>query len=131
MVQELQKNLDKKRKGKIGENIALFFIYANGGILKDLNWTCRWGEIDLIFYDKKGIFSCLVFCEVKYRTSNDFGFPTESIDHRKLVSQKRAIRNYLHMKGLENTNWRFDVISVLNTGEDMNIKHYKYASEFN
>ena len=124
-------NLEKKKKGKIGENIALFFIYSNGGVLKDLNWTCRWGEIDLIFFDKKGLNNSLVFCEVKYRESSEFGYPNEAITYKKIKAQKRAIQYYLSFKDLNNINWRFDVISVLNKGDRMTIDHYKSVLDFN
>ena len=46
------------------------------------NYRTPFGEVDLIA-QKDGV---LVYVEVKYRSSNDYGDPLEAVDRRKPVS---------------------------------------------
>ena len=71
------------------------------------NYGCRHGEIDLIMQDKQ----TLVFIEVRYRQSAQFGGAAASVDHRK---QKRIIataQHYLQHKKPTAHAYRFDVIA--------------------
>ena len=52
-------------EGDRAEEIALRFLQAKGWVLLDRNWTCRWGELDLVPQKDRR----LLVVEVKGRTS--------------------------------------------------------------
>jgi len=95
-------------KGKYGEAIACVFLQKQGLVLLERNFRTRFGEIDLIMQDEKTI----VFVEVKYRTSLDYGSPLESITLRKQNKIKKVASYYLSRF----THWppcRFDVLGII------------------
>ncbi len=74
------------------------------------NFNSKPGEIDII----ASIGNVLVFIEVKTRTSDDFGSPSESIDANKVSRIRRAASCYLAGKvsaGFE--EYRFDIIAIM------------------
>jgi putative endonuclease len=78
------------------------------------NYRCRGGEIDLVMEDGDTI----VFIEVRYRSTDDYGDPFETITQRK---QQRIIRAATHFLG-KNANYRdrpcrFDAVGVNGIGE--------------
>jgi len=58
--------INKKEKGKLGEDIACKFLKKNGFIVVDRNYYKKWGELDIVA--KKG--GDLHFFEVKSVTRN-------------------------------------------------------------
>jgi putative endonuclease len=101
--------------GKQAEIAALKHLQEQGMILVAKNFSCRYGEIDLIMKDRK----VLVFVEVRYRKNDSYGSGAESITFSK---RKRIITTagyFLAANKLENTDCRFDVVSAngpVNTG---------------
>ncbi len=75
------------------------------------NHRCRQGEIDLIMRDG----GALVFIEVRYRRSEQFGTAAETVDRRKQQRLAAAAGHYLqaHPSVLP---CRFDVVAV--SGDD-------------
>ena len=76
----------------------------------DKNFNTSVGEIDII----ASTGDTLVFIEVKTRTSDDFGSPSESIDANKVSRIRRAASCYLTGKasaGFE--EYRFDIIAIM------------------
>ncbi|UHD18906.1 YraN family protein [Thiocapsa bogorovii] len=71
------------------------------------NHRCRFGEIDLVMRDGE----TLVFVEVRYRRSDRFGSPAETVDRRKQQRLTAAASHYLqaHPTVLP---CRFDVVAV-------------------
>lgn len=68
------------------------------------------GEVDIIAAAGK----TLVFIEVKTRTSDYFGSPSESIDANKASKIRKAASCYLaKMDPAESCNCRFDVIAIM------------------
>lgn len=56
----------------------------------------------------------LVFIEVKTRTSDDFGSPSESIDQKKVLKIRKAASCYLVRKDTEGfQGFRFDIIAIM------------------
>ena len=73
------------------------------------NFNSKPGEIDII----ASIGNILVFIEVKTRTSDDFGSPSESIDASKVSRIRRAASCYLAGKTSEGfEEYRFDIIAI-------------------
>ncbi len=73
------------------------------------NYKCRTGEIDLVMNDGEYV----VFVEVRYRGSDAYGDPIESITARK---QQRLIRAATHFLAtephLQSMPCRFDAVGV-------------------
>ena len=80
-----------KRRGAQAEDQALEFLRARGLRLRDRNFRCRLGEIDLIMDDA----GTLVFIEVRARSSQAFGGAAESITARKRSRLLAAARFYM------------------------------------
>ena len=73
------------------------------------NFTTPFGEIDIIALDGDAI----VFVEVKSRSSNDYGYPEDSVTRTKQAHLRRAAELYLKRYGLPDTTpCRFDVLAL-------------------
>lgn len=99
---------DNRAIGNTREEEALRFLLKKGYTILERNFHGRWGEIDIIAQDG----AYIVFVEVKYRRSNDHGFPYEAVMRRK---QQRIIKTaieYIKQRSLAGTDMRFDVISI-------------------
>ena len=73
------------------------------------NWRCREGELDLILRAGR----MYVFCEVKTRTTDAFGYPAESVTRAKQDRLRRLAARWLDEAPLRPREIRFDVASVL------------------
>lgn len=91
------------------------------------NWTCRYGEIDLVV--RAG--GTLVFVEVKTRRGTSFGLPEEALTPRKRRRLMRAAWSYLDSKGLRASPWRFDVLAIEGRpgAAPQRLDHYRDAIE--
>lgn len=67
--------------GERGETIAARHLTRLGLVVVDRNWRCDAGEIDLVLRDG----AVLVICEVKTRTSTDYGDPLEAVTPVKVA----------------------------------------------
>jgi putative endonuclease len=93
--------------GKKAEDAACSFLIKNGLELVTRNYQCRFGEIDLIMKDQE----TLVFIEVRYRKSANYGSALESVDTGKQRKLVFAANHYLSQaSGLPAS--RFDVIAL-------------------
>ena len=111
--------LGRMLSGAIGarfEKSAETYLQRSG--LKTLarNYRCRRGEIDLVMTHR----DCVVFVEVRYRASREFGDPLETITPRK---QRRIIAAATHFlaanPGLRERACRFDAVGVTGSGDDV------------
>ena len=95
-------------KGTRYESLALKHLKANGLQLVEKNFYCRLGEIDLILRDRE----CLIFVEVRYRSSNRFASAAHSVDDRKQAKIARTAAMYLARRPeLSCCTVRFDVVA--------------------
>ena len=106
-------------RGKIGEKLAVEYLKRNKYKILEINYANSIGEIDIIAKQHKTI----VFVEVKFRNSANFGLPIESVTAGKQNKIKGVALLYLKEKSLTEEPVRFDVISIL--GEE--ISHIKNA----
>ena len=113
--------MDTKTAGRKGEEIAANFLAKKGYEVLYKNWTCRWGEIDLITKFK----DILIFVEVKFRNSLDFGYPYEAVNYRKKMVLARSIKRFLLVENLWDCNWRLDLISIYVSDGNTNINHFE------
>lgn len=98
-----------REQGQLTENLACQFLEKQGFQLIEKNYNCRMGEIDLIMKDNDN----LVFVEVRYRKSNNFGSGAETITASKQSKLIKTASLYLqrHDK-LNRYPARFDVVSI-------------------
>ena len=95
--------------GKKGEDMVAAFLRKKGCTVVKRNYTCRFGEIDIIA--KTG--GLLLFVEVKTRESDALVSPAESVDAKKVNRIRLAANDYLSKKGAETgLQPRFDVAEV-------------------
>lgn len=97
--------LNKNNQGLAAEKAAAHFLQQQGLSLLAQNYSCRYGEIDLIM--REG--NTLVFIEVRLRSNRGFTSAADSIDQRKQQKLIRVAQFYLQSHDL-NTPCRFDAI---------------------
>ena len=73
------------------------------------NFRSERGEIDLVFRDT----DCLVFVEVKTRSSEDWTRPAAAVDARKRRLLSQTALDYLKLLKNPPVKIRFDIIEVL------------------
>jgi putative endonuclease len=97
------------RHGNLGEKAAKAHLRKNGLKFLTANYRSPRGEIDLVFRDD----DCLVFVEVKTRSSEDWTRPAAAVDadKRRLLSQ--AGLDYLRLLRNPPIKIRFDIVEVL------------------
>lgn len=84
------------------------------------NYRSKRGEIDLVFRDG----DCLVFVEVKARTSETWGRPASAVDARKRRALSRTALDYVRSLDQPRVALRFDVVEVLLAGDGVReIRH--------
>jgi len=113
--------VSRKSKGKYGEKLAVKYLVRKGYKVKQQNWYCRWGEIDIIARD----LDTTVFIEVKYRTSSFYGTPNEAVNKVKISALRRSIWRYLSVNSLYHEKCRLDVVCINKKGDKHSLQHYK------
>jgi putative endonuclease len=110
----------RRRLGERGESIAARHLCGLGLVLLDRNWRCDAGEIDLVLRDG----NVLVICEVKTRTSTDYGEPLEAIDRRKADRLRRLGARWLLAHDCHPNDIRIDLVGVLTPrGRPVEVEH--------
>lgn len=101
--------MNTRKQGAQKEEQICAYLLSKGVKIREQNYRCRQGEIDLIGYDGE----YLVFFEVKYRSSRSKGSAAEAVGYAK---QKRICRvaDYYRMVHhcMEDTPIRFDVVAI-------------------
>lgn len=115
----------KKTLGQEGEKKAEHHLTGKGYTIVGRNQ--RVGKVEVDILARKGDILCLV--EVKTRTSPAFGLPEEFVDQRKRARLIRAAKLLAARKPFRNLRIRFDIISVLVRGEEIQINHIENAFE--
>lgn len=101
--------MNNREKGAQKEEQVCAYLLSKGVKIKERNFRCRQGEIDIIGYDG----DCLVFFEVKYRGSRGVGSAAEAVGYAKQRKICRVADYYrvIHHCG-EDTPIRFDVVAI-------------------
>ena len=94
-------------RGAAAEARALAFLQQQGLTLVEQNFSCRWGEIDLILRDQE----TLVFVEVRQRSSARFGSAAASVSAGKQAKLWRTAEVYLQ-RIRRIPVCRFDLIAI-------------------
>lgn len=108
------------RHGVVGERAAKKHLQKLGLKFLAANFRSQRGEIDLIFRDS----DCLVFVEVKSRSSEDWTRPAAAVDARKRRLLSLCGLDYLRLLKNPAVKIRFDIVEVLLTnGEVREVRH--------
>jgi putative endonuclease len=108
--------------GRKGEQLAAEYLEQEGFRVLDRNYRCAEGEIDIVAAERR----VLVACEVKTRSSLQYGSPIEAIDGRKLRRLRRLAVRWVLTHGLIFDELRVDVVGVLKSpGGNFTIEHVR------
>jgi putative endonuclease len=132
-------NTSRQTLGRWGENQAAIYLENSGYFILGRNVRTPFGEIDLIarqdsrpeskynFSDR--LQSMIVFVEVKTRSSTVFGYPEDSITHRKMSHMLDSAQFYMQEHPELEGDWRVDVIAIYRTGSESppTITHFENA----
>src|SRR5580765_5224298 len=112
------------RLGKLGEHAAKKHLRRAGLKFLSANFRSPRGEVDLIFRDG----DCLVFVEVKTRSSEDWTRPAAAVDFDKRRLLSHAALDYLRLLKTPRIKFRFDIVEVLLAdGEISQVRHLPNA----
>ena len=100
--------LREKSLGRYGEDVAARYLQDAGLVLIDRNWRGRSGEVDLVALDG----AILVICEVKTRTSDQFGGPLAAVTQPQVSRLRRLAAEWLADHPLQVDGLRIDVVAV-------------------
>lgn len=108
------------RHGESGERAAKKYLRRQGLKFLTANFRSDRGEVDLVFRDD----DCLVFVEVKTRSSEDWVRPAAAVDARKRRLLSQTALDYLRLLKNPQVKIRFDIVEVLLAdGEVREIRH--------
>lgn len=99
---------EKQSLGRWGEGLAAGYLAGKGYQVLEQNLRTPYGEIDLIAQRE----ACLVFVEVKTRTSLSFGFPETALTAKKQAHLRAAAEWYLQSRPDLDMDWQMDVIAI-------------------
>jgi putative endonuclease len=91
--------------GHWGESFAAGYLSRQGFKILRENWRGPFAEVDLVAESKTHI----VFCEVKTRTSDSFGHPSEAVDGVRIKRLQNAITGWPNP---DSKTLRIDVIAI-------------------
>jgi len=100
----------------MGERAAKKHLQRMGLKFLTSNFRSPRGEIDLVFRDR----DCLVFVEVKTRSSEEWERPAAAVDATRRRRLTRAGLDYLHLLKDPAVKVRFDIVEVLLEGGAVN-----------
>jgi putative endonuclease len=108
------------RRGRLGERAARKYLQQRHMKFLTANFRSRRGELDLVFRDA----DCLVFVEVKTRSSEDWTRPAAAVDARKRRLLSLTALDYLRLLKHPQIKIRFDIVEVLlSEGNVREIRH--------
>jgi putative endonuclease len=108
------------RRGQMGEHAARRHLRRLGLKFLTANFRSARGEIDLVFRDG----DCLVFVEVKTRSSETWTRPAAAVNARKRRLLSLTALDYLKLLDSPPIRLRFDIVEVLLTdGQVREVRH--------
>lgn len=99
--------MSTRDSGNWGERLVADDLHARGFSIRETQWRCRYGELDIIA-ERDGV---LVFVEVKLRSSVQYGQPREFVTPAKQKRLRAAALLYLSTRDPD-LPARFDVAEV-------------------
>jgi putative endonuclease len=107
-------------RGELGELAAKAHLRDLGLKFLTANYRSKRGEIDLVFRDDE----CLIFVEVKTRSSESWTRPAAFVNARKRRLLSQTALDYLKLLKQPPVKIRFDIVEVLlNDGAVREVRH--------
>ena len=100
--------MKRKELGAVGEKLARNFLKKKGYRIRQTNFRCREGQIDIVA-ERKGY---LVFVEVRTKTGSSFGSPEESVTFAKKEKLMATALAYLDTHKDLPDNWGIDFVGI-------------------
>src|SRR5213082_2133196 len=97
------------QRGELGELAAKKHLKKQGLKFLVANFRSDRGEVDLVFRDA----DCLVFIEVKTRSSEEWTRPAAAVNKERRQRLTRAALDYLRLLNNPEVKVRFDIVEVL------------------
>jgi putative endonuclease len=110
--------------GRKGEDMAVAYLEAKGHRILERNWSSACGEIDIISKHE----GCIVFVEVKTRSSTAFGYPEDAVNERRM-RRLTSVAIYYVKKNRITAPTRFDIIALVWNKRQLEIEHLEDAFE--
>jgi putative endonuclease len=111
--------IDAKELGKEGEEQATAYLEEKGYEILARNYRYKRGEVDII----ARLGDCMMFVEVKTRTSTDFGEPESFVTKRQQEIIMATANEFIFQR-----NWqqsiRFDIIAIV---PNVDLEHFEDA----
>lgn len=98
----------KQAIGRYGERVAAAHLRDSGMTVLETNWTCKYGEVDIVA--REG--ATLVICEVKTRSGDSHGTGLEAVTGQKATRLRRLAAHWLETHDVHPEAVRIDVVSV-------------------
>lgn len=100
--------MKRRDTGILGEKLARDFLEKRGYLIRQTNYRCPEGEIDIV----AGHRDYLVFIEVRTKRGTGFGSPEESITPAKMEKLRTVAARYIQTHDDLPSSWRIDVVAV-------------------
>ena len=113
----------KQELGMRGEEAAVGLLRKQGCTIVDRNWRQGRLELDIVCIDGE----MTVFVEVKTRSLGVMGSPSDAISLQKRKTLGKAARAWLAAHKAWARACRFDVICVMEIGQELALEHYQNA----
>ncbi|HHX23638.1 MAG: YraN family protein [Tepidanaerobacteraceae bacterium] len=106
--------MSNKQIGTLGEDYAVEHLKSSNYKILARNFSCKYGEIDIIAKYKHTI----VFVEVKTRRSENFGKGMEAVNYHKQQKIRKVALFFLKQNYTTFSGLRFDVIDIMMKSDD-------------
>lgn len=103
--------MTSRTAGRHGEDLAARWLEEQGCAILDRNYSCRWGELDLVAEWTVGGEKLIAFTEVKLRRDGDFAPAYAAVTAGKRDRLRKAALCWLADRGRDDPA-RFDVIEI-------------------
>ncbi|MAO66442.1 MAG: YraN family protein [Balneola sp.] len=114
----------KRDIGNEGEDLACAYLESKGWRILERNYFFEHAEVDIVAYDDTAI----VFVEVKFRSSTEFGHPIEYVTEEKVKNVFKASEAWMYERKMDGSPMRFDIIGIVQkNNEAPEFKHIEDA----
>lgn len=119
---------DRRKLGRWGEGRCEKFLKKQGYRLVARNFSCKYGEIDLIFMSAENAVPGLVFVEVKTRRNERKRKAQQAVGFKKRRRIGYTAKHFIQKYQIKDKPLRFDVVAII-LGEKgtPQVRHYKNA----
>lgn len=103
-----------------GHKAAVAFAENRGITVKEENWVCSYGTVDIIGVDGE----TLVFATVKTRKATAVGIPDTEMSEAAERRMRKCITKYTNEHDIKHSNIRVDMIAIYAFSETQALLRY-------